>query len=193
MQWSSHVGGCDPPTAFSKRATPPIIYPAISSVLGVMKKHPFLLEIPFSANNLFSWLPAASRQRSARSPLPLCTNKELAAERARAAGRRGNALHATTTAESTASSSQRASPQHPNSRDPPSGTRLAPCSRRHPTGRFITSHSLLIPFEAAGLQVSPPIPTWLPAISTYLPWHSLPDAPCLGSLTFNLEAKAHIN
>lgn len=119
MRWSSRVGGCDPPTAFSKRATPPIIYPAISSALGVMKKHPFLLEIPFSANNLFSWLPAASRQRSARSPLPLCTNKELAAERARAAGRRGNALHAATTAESTASSSQRASPQHPNSQDPP--------------------------------------------------------------------------
>lgn len=50
-----------------------------------MKKHPFHLEIPFSANNLFSWLPSASRQRSARSPLPLCTNKELSVERARAA------------------------------------------------------------------------------------------------------------
>lgn len=192
MRWSSHVGGCDPPMAFSKRATPPIIYPAISSVLGVMKKHPFLLEIPFSANNLFSWLPAASRQRSARSPLPLCANKELAAERARAAGRRGNALHAATTAESTASSSQQASPQHPKSQDPPIWHQA--CSMQQEASHGPVHHfTLLIPFEAAGLWVSPPIPTWLPAISTYLPWHSLPDAPFLGSLTFNLEAKAHIN
>lgn len=158
MRWSSRVGGCDPPTAFSKRATPPIIYPAISSALGVMKKHPFLLEILFSANNLFSWLPAASRQRSARSPLPLCANKELAAERARAAGRRGNALHAATTAESTASSSQRASPQHPNSQDPPIWHQA--CSMQQEASHGPVHHFTLTPnslrsSRAAGVTSDP--------------------------------------
>lgn len=74
------------PLYFSKPATPPIIYPAISSTLEAMGKTSVSLgNTPFSENNLFPWLPSAGRQRSAYAMILLCTNKELSMARAHTA------------------------------------------------------------------------------------------------------------